>query len=554
MKNYISIILILISLILASQTAAQTKYIWGKQFGTQSGDVATSIRCDKYGNIIIAGLTGGTFCGKNHGGSDCFIVKYDSLLNIIWQDQFGTSLNERDLKIETDKNGNYYIIGTTNGIVEGQQFGKKDIFIYKYDAAGNQLEQKILGSPQDDNVRGIYLDDASNIFIYGETAGKLGKQNFGDLDCFVMKLDTSLKEIFTFQFGTDSTDVCLDLSIDDSSNMYFSGFTKGNLSQQNKGNIDAFISKFSPKKELIWSKQFGTEENDILSKIIVDSHENIYAAGTSQSNFAGSHQGEDDIIYMKLDNTGNVLWQKQFGTNSIDNPWNLQEVNLQNGSIIMSGAIDHPFKRPFFRLYDTDGNVVWNQYFGTINRKTGADPRDIFITPNNNLYMCGFIWKSDLFSQDFGRGDAFVAKFNLNTDTNNPLIVKNKIDDKTIYSNSSFNFSLPSKHIFSTIENDTIYYEAKIKVENNKGNWIEPNSTTLTFTGSPEFEGIYNDFAFQNVIINDNKKLPEWLHFNSTTLKFSGIAESEDEFTVLIIARNKTKYVITDEFKMTVKK
>ena len=79
-----------------------------------------------------------------------------------------------------------------------------------------------------------------------------------------------------------------------------------------------------------------------------------------------------------------------------------------------------------------------------------------------------------------------------------------------------------------------------------------PNSTTLTFAGTPEIAGVYDDTSYYKAVIRSNSALPKWLTFNSPTREFSGKPAKDGELQIVLIAKNTTKHFITDEFKITI--
>ncbi|MDH7499643.1 MAG: SBBP repeat-containing protein [candidate division NC10 bacterium] len=67
-----------------------------------------------------------------------------------------------------------------------------DLFLAKYDSAGNWQWTRQLGTTADDVGYGVALDSTDNIYITGFTGGGLdGNTNVGGLDVFVVKYDSS---------------------------------------------------------------------------------------------------------------------------------------------------------------------------------------------------------------------------------------------------------------------------------------------------------------------------------------------------------------------------
>ena len=187
-------------------------------------------------------------------------------------------------ELEKDARGNLYAAGNTNGTVNGKRFGDQDMIVYKFDKNGDLLKSVILGTDSTDNLSRIYVDKNMNIYMAGNTKGKLGSNSFGNWDYFIMKLDSNFNEIYTFQFGTDKRDYCRDFKIDKNGNIFICGYTMGNPGRENIGLTDAFVTKYSKEGKLLKIWQFGTDQYDDANCLSIDKNENIYLAGTTFGN------------------------------------------------------------------------------------------------------------------------------------------------------------------------------------------------------------------------------------------------------------------------------
>jgi len=185
-------------------TAQFCKYGGGSL--TDRGDGVT---LDDLGNIVVTGSFYGTatFDGQNltsAGNLDGFTVKYDSTGLLQWIKQ-GISVSQvKGLKVAADTAGNYVVVGyfgsataTTvdfNGTIVTSN-GNRDVFVVKYDPAGNVLWAVNAGGVESgDEGNGIVIDNDNNIYITGNYKGtaSFGSTNLtsaGDYDMFIAKLN-----------------------------------------------------------------------------------------------------------------------------------------------------------------------------------------------------------------------------------------------------------------------------------------------------------------------------------------------------------------------------
>ena len=136
-----------------------------KQFGTADYDEATGVAIDSANNVYVSGYTQGALSGLSAGGYDAFIAKYDSMGNLTFK-QFGTSGYDSANGIAIDSANNVYVTGKTEGILNGKNAGGSDAFIAKYDSTGN-LTFKQFGTSNDDKGRSIAVNQTGLVSVVG---------------------------------------------------------------------------------------------------------------------------------------------------------------------------------------------------------------------------------------------------------------------------------------------------------------------------------------------------------------------------------------------------
>jgi len=161
---------------------AQTPdWLWAKSAGGSSYDVANSVTSDGSGNIFVAGLfasstiTFGSFTLTNDGYYDMFLVKYDNAGNVIWAKSAGGSFDDWAFSVIADTSENIFVAGSfkSSTITFGSftltitNDSCYDLFIVKYDNAGNVLWAKSAGGSFDDWAFSVIADTSENIFVAG---------------------------------------------------------------------------------------------------------------------------------------------------------------------------------------------------------------------------------------------------------------------------------------------------------------------------------------------------------------------------------------------------
>ena len=130
----------LLSLLTAPIPAAHgQEQLWLTQFGTSERESAYALAPDGAGGVMVAGGTSGSLGGPNAGLNDAFLARYDGAGNQLWIRQFGTSEGEIAWALAPDGAGGVFIAGHTNGSLGGPTAGPADVFLARYDSAGNRL-------------------------------------------------------------------------------------------------------------------------------------------------------------------------------------------------------------------------------------------------------------------------------------------------------------------------------------------------------------------------------------------------------------------------------
>lgn len=166
---------------------ASGNYVYAKKAGGTGSIAANSIAVDASGNAYITGSFNGvidfdpgagTVNLTASGSNNIFIAKYDASGNYVYAHKAGTTGSSDGKSIVVDNAGNVYATGYFQNTVDFDpgagtanlaSMGNNDIFLVKYDAAGNYVNAKAMGSTSTEVANNIALDGSGNIVIAGIT-------------------------------------------------------------------------------------------------------------------------------------------------------------------------------------------------------------------------------------------------------------------------------------------------------------------------------------------------------------------------------------------------
>lgn len=385
-----------------------------QQLGSSGFDLSVATATDPLGNVYIAGGTTGSLGGPNNGPArDAFVAKYDSQGNQLLTKQIGISDLDTISDIATDDQGNFYVAGITAGDLGGiKQGDSTDAFVAKYDSNGDQQWIEQFGQNVIFQSFGIDVDDNGNAYVSGidvESSANVITDDF-----WVSKFDTNGNQQWFTETGIpDEFDESYDVTVGSDGSVYATGWTLSDLAGENAGLYDNHLAKYDNSTgQLEWIEQYGTSDYEWSWGVDTDSQGNVYTTGWSLGDLAGTgNLGSYDAYLTKYDSQGNPLWIQQFGTSDddeafdifIDSSDNIFLTGYTNGNLggLNAGSFDTWAAR-----YDTDGNQVWLQQFGTPDFEQGYG---ITSDDAGNLYLTG-VTGGSLGDTNAGSFDSWLAK------------------------------------------------------------------------------------------------------------------------------------------------
>jgi hypothetical protein len=342
--------------IFISKLDANGNFLWAKQIGTSTTDQGESIATDAGGNVYVTGwFTGGGPCDFDPGPgvfnlaaggtNETYILKLAANGDFIWAKSIeGLTHSEYGTSLALDAAGNLFVTGAFYNLVNFDpgfsdfsltSAGTTDIFITKFDVAGNFLWAKQLGSASAEYPYKMAIDATGNLLITGyfadsgdfdPGAGVFNLVSAGNTDLFVSKLNNNGDFIWAKSMGSAINDFCNGITTDLSGNVFLATSFNGTFDADpgpgvsnvtSAGQFDVFICKLNAAGDFQWAKRWGAAFNDAIYEIKTDAAGNVYTGGSfggtvdfdpGPAQFLLAATDGSDLFYSKFDGDGNFVW------------------------------------------------------------------------------------------------------------------------------------------------------------------------------------------------------------------------------------------------------
>jgi hypothetical protein len=334
--------------------------IWKRIYNADASDERLDLALRNNMLVWSAGFSGtktfgdSTFTSANSGAAYSVVfVSLDLNGNFNWANHLNVDQADyASIDMVIDENMNVYFttafegsISTVSGNYSTAGIGK-DILYGKINSSGNFVWIKRIGNNEDDKSGNIILDKNGDILLSGRFTSTLtiGTNNLSSpigYDWFLAKINpTNGTAIWAIsEGGLGSEDRISAIGVNPWNEIIITGrfagsFMFGNQSISSVGNDDIFVAKYASNGSFIWVKTFGTTgENDWTSNNIgIDDAGTIWVVsslggdndGQNYPVFYGSPNdslnlsGNQDFVFCRYSNSGNLLSINAFGTETYE--------------------------------------------------------------------------------------------------------------------------------------------------------------------------------------------------------------------------------------------
>ena len=281
-----------------------------------------SITKDNFGNIYTCGSV-----RRANGTNSIALVKYSPNGDLLGSTFFNktASSSETPVTVCTDNAGSVYILSSSNAIG-----GVNDIVMLKYNSTLNLIWQNTFSGTAIGNdmpVKMIVTQDNK----LAVTAAVFNSP--GTLDYGIYRFDTSSALLMQYYYnGTgNDQDIPYDITGDSANNLYVTGSSRN---YDTLGSEDIYTIKIDPAAQLLWGRRYnGSGQGlDYGTSVTVDNRGNVFVGGTTDK-----HYFHQQYALLKFSPTGDFNWLEEYSVIENSEDFVYTAIADNRGSVYVTG-------------------------------------------------------------------------------------------------------------------------------------------------------------------------------------------------------------------------
>lgn len=331
---------------------------WNKTYGGSKDDRGQSIIQTKDGGFALTGyaMSNDGDGSINNGFHDNWVIKLDAQGTILWEKSFGFSGHDHSYDIIETTDGGLFFSGfldITSAIADGYSekgtssltaHGVGEFWGTKLDANGNMLWRKYFGGTNNDRSHAVVQSEDGGFVLSGFTESEDFDINAsrGSYDFWVIKIDLNGELLWERSFGGSGIEISYDMTKTTDNGYVIVGntFSLDKDVSKNHGESDVWMIKIDDTGTLVWEQNFGGPAFDAAQSVSLSTDGGFIISGNSKSIAidVNANAGENDIWLIKANSQGKMVWQKTLGGSGLD--YAFDAIENKDKSILLVGETD----------------------------------------------------------------------------------------------------------------------------------------------------------------------------------------------------------------------
>jgi hypothetical protein len=361
--------------------------------------------------------------------------------NVLWEKTYGGTGDDRAFYAAAAGDG-YLVVGSSTSLKQGKTLG----WVLRLDHDGNALWNRtytdetssefryalsltdgflLVGNmfPPSGYIEGYVAEiDDSGVLKWNTTIGGTGVNKLfsamqtqngfiltgltspgGDeSDVWVVKIDLNGEVVWNKTYGWSMDDAGRAVAQAEDDSFVVAGYTDS----VGSGDYDFLLLKIDAAGGMVWNKTYGGAESD-KAYAIARASDGFVVAGDTQSKGAG----DDDAWVIKVDLSGDLLWDTTAGGSGFDMPSCIAASS--NWGYVVGGftfSFGNGYRDFWLFKIDDSGNVLWSN---TVGRSGYEEAYAVLETGENQFVMAG--WTNSVGMEHY---DYYVVKIEVANGSN----------------------------------------------------------------------------------------------------------------------------------------
>ncbi|WET50907.1 T9SS type A sorting domain-containing protein [Chryseobacterium indologenes] len=314
-KNYLSACIVCTVLGLSAQ-----EVLWQKDIKSSTQDFLSQVTTTIDQQYLITGssiqsdkLQPGR---QQNNGYDFHLVKLNPQGEEAWEKYFSGNNHDYLSATVSTQDGGFLVAGTSysgKGLDKKEDSkGGSDIWLIRINEFGDELWQKTLGTSSDEESKAVIQSTDLGFFVAGNVQNS--SQGYGSKDVWITRLDKDGNELSQLILGGKGLDEIEKM-----------------IPTKDGG---ALLGIYSRSSEVRVSGNSGMRDAGSVSAVQNSNPEPRNTNPVSRISKQSENFGEGDYWIVKLDKTGKVEWEKNFGGKGDDH---IRTLALTSNSYIIGG-------------------------------------------------------------------------------------------------------------------------------------------------------------------------------------------------------------------------
>ncbi|HLG35845.1 MAG TPA: T9SS type A sorting domain-containing protein [Bacteroidia bacterium] len=308
-----------------------------------------------------------------------FCILFSAFSQTTFQKTYGGGLSEAGNFIVQTADGGYAVCG-----LRQIPFSYADGYLLRLSAVGDTLWTNMSIGPTDVTAYAI-TQTADQGYV---VAGFYDEQFVGGRDVYLEKRDSIGNLLWLYKYGGGMTDEGYAMQQTSDNGFIIAGMTRSFGS----GNADMYIVKTDNSGNLLWTQVFGHSGNEYAYSIKETSDGGFIIAGKGSVGAGGT-----DMLLVKTNSTGNILWSKTFGTTANEDGYSVEQTNDSGFIIAGSNGVTSGYYNVLLIKTDTSGTLQWSKTYTNLLHNYGKSVRQ---TADGGYVIAGYTDNTGINSAD----------------------------------------------------------------------------------------------------------------------------------------------------------